>query len=216
MSVRKRSWKTTTGEARTAFIADYTIDGRRHHKQFDRGQRTGSAGVRRCFAWGRAIAGNGPEGACFARELARRCRRSRPRISQRGPDSRARRHAREKRHKRRLEIGRDIPAPGEVAALLRAASERWRPFFMVAALCGLQASELRALRWSDVDLRTGYLHIRQRADYRQTIGRPKSFAGERSVPIPPECGKALVAWREDARKARWGWCSPLIAERCRD
>jgi integrase len=34
---------------------------------------------------------------------------------------------------------------------------------LTAALTGLRASELRGLRWSDVDLKTAELHVRQRA-----------------------------------------------------
>lgn len=267
MSVKKRSWKTKSGEARAAFIADYLKDGRRHHKQFSRkrdaenwlaAQRVEIAtGIHTPDRDSITIAEAGVLwlAACVARDLEPttinqyrqhlnfhiipligasklnaisgptvRAFEDALRAGGRSPamvrkaraslgslladavdrglsarnavrDSRSRRHAREDRRRRRLEISRDIPDRSEVAALLRAAPERWRPFFMVTALCGLRASELRALRWSDVDLRAGYLHVRQRADYRRTIGRPKSLAGERSVPIPPACRDALDTWR---------------------
>src|SRR3954471_3538890 len=54
-----------------------------------------------------------------------------------------------------------------------------------------RASELRGLRWSDVDLKRGELHVRQRADRYGKIGRPKSEAGERTVPLPPMVIAAL-------------------------
>jgi len=50
---------------------------------------------------------------------------------------------------------------------------------------GLRASELRGLRWEDVDLKRGEIHVRQRADRYGKIGRTKSEAGERTVPLPP-------------------------------
>ena len=56
---------------------------------------------------------------------------------------------------------------------------------MTAIFSGLRASELRGLRWADIDLKRGELHVRQRADCYNGIGRPKSEAGERIVPLPP-------------------------------
>ena len=62
---------------------------------------------------------------------------------------------------------------------------------LTAIFTGLRASELRGLRWSDVDLKRGELHVRQRADRYGTIGRPKSEAGKRTVPLPPMVVTAL-------------------------
>ena len=59
----------------------------------------------------------------------------------------------------------------------------------------VRASELRGLRWSDVDLKVGELHVRQRADRYGTIGAPKSKAGSRTVPLAPELVSALKAWK---------------------
>jgi len=53
------------------------------------------------------------------------------------------------RDKRPLEVGRDIPTPGEVKRTIAAAQdERRRALLLVAALTGLRASELRGLRWA--------------------------------------------------------------------
>ena len=62
---------------------------------------------------------------------------------------------------------------------------RWRPLLLTVVFTGLRASELRGLRWADIDLKRGELHVRQRADRHHTIGRLKSEAGERTVPLPP-------------------------------
>jgi integrase len=101
----------------------------------------------------------------------------------------------ERRAKGKLKIGVDIPTPGEIDALLRAAEGRWRPLLLVAIRCGLRASELRGLRWIDVDFKKNELHVRQRADAYNTIGNPKSEDGERTIPIPPTTLNALREWK---------------------
>ena len=68
------------------------------------------------------------------------------------------------RHKKRLEVGRDIPTPAEVNALLKASSGYMRALLAVAVFCGLRMSEVRALRWQDVSFDERLLHVRQRAD----------------------------------------------------
>jgi integrase len=103
---------------------------------------------------------------------------------------------RNKRSEGKLEIGRDIPTTGEVKRLIVAASDlRCRALLLVAALTGLRASELRGLRWSDVDLNAAELHVRQRADRYNAIGAPKSASSVRSVPLPPELLTALKEWK---------------------
>ena len=57
---------------------------------------------------------------------------------------------------------------------MEAAKGRWRPILLTAIFTGLRASELRGLRWEDVDLEKRELHVRQRADRYSTIGKPKS------------------------------------------
>jgi integrase len=101
----------------------------------------------------------------------------------------------ERRAKGRLKIGIDIPTPAEIDAILAVAKGRWRPFLLTAIRCGLRASELRALRWSDVDFKKATLHVRQRADAYGKIGPPKSESGERAVPIPPATLQALREWK---------------------
>jgi integrase len=105
-----------------------------------------------------------------------RARRAR---QQRGKEKRA-----DRRQKGKLKVGVDIPTPDEIRAVLAAPLGRWRPILMTAIFTGLRASELRGLRWSDVDLKRGELHVRQRADKFNSIGKPKSESGERVVPLP--------------------------------
>jgi integrase len=100
-----------------------------------------------------------------------------------------------KRSKEKLEAGRDIPTPAEVTRMLKAATGRLKALLMTAALTGLRASELRGLRWKDVDLKSGEVHVRQRADQWNTIGPPKTEGSRRTVPIGPELISELRTWK---------------------
>jgi len=104
-------------------------------------------------------------------------------------------HQSKKRHKRQLEVGVDIPTPEEVKAIIEKAKGRWRPLLITAIFTGLRASELRGLRWKDVDLKAGKLHVRQRADRFYEIGDPKSDAGKRTVPFGPFVTNTLREWK---------------------
>lgn len=107
----------------------------------------------------------------------------------------------ERRHKKKLVVGRDIPEPGEIDLLLQhETSERWRAFFLAAIRCGLRSSELRGLRWIDIDLKKAELHVRVRADRYNQIGTPKSEDSQRTVPIPPKTLAALKAWKPQCPK----------------
>ena len=101
------------------------------------------------------------------------------------------------RHKKRLEVGRDIPTPAEVRALLDAATGYMRPLLAVAVFCGLRMSELRALRWQDVAHEDRLVHVRQRADKWCVIGPLKSETSYRSIPMAPLVLNALREWRGD-------------------
>jgi integrase len=99
------------------------------------------------------------------------------------------------RHKKRLEVGRDIPTPIEVRMLLAAATGYSRALLVMAVFCGLRASELRALTWADVDLVERRLEVRQRADKWSLIGPPKSSTPYRSVTLGPIAANTLKEWR---------------------
>jgi len=105
------------------------------------------------------------------------------------------RHGGGKERGRKLKVGVDIPTPAETKAILAAAHDRWRPFLLIAVFCGLRASELRGLRWKDVDFDKAEIRVQQRMDRYNTAGPPKSAAGERTVPVPPPVLTALKEWR---------------------
>ncbi|ACA18251.1 integrase family protein [Methylobacterium sp. 4-46] len=98
---------------------------------------------------------------------------------------------RSKRDQARVEI----PTREELRAILGAAQGRWRPLIVTAMFTALRASELRGLRWSDVDLKRRVLTVRQRADAWKRIGPPKSEAGTRDVPLAPMVVNTLREWR---------------------
>src|SRR5262249_38330843 len=108
--------------------------------------------------------------------------------------SRGKRHNKTSQE-RKLEIGVDIPAKEEVSAIIASAGNRWRPLLITAAFTGLRASELRGLRWADVDLKANEIKVRQRADRYNKIDKPKSTAGQRTVPFGPYLANTLKEWK---------------------
>jgi integrase len=113
------------------------------------------------------------------------------RTSRRGQDARI-----DRRRNGQLKVGTDIPSPIEMRAIVAKLATieeaaRFRPILLTAIFSGLRASELRGLKWVDVDLKRGDIHVRQRADRYGKIGRTKSVAGERTVPLPPMVITAL-------------------------
>ncbi len=133
-------------------------------------------------------------GSIFADAIERKLTTRNPvrdmRRSRQGKERRA-----EKRQKGRLKVGEDIPTREEVKALVTALSGRWRPLLLTAIFAGLRSSELRGLRWQDVNLEAQTISVQQRADEFGEIGRPKSVAGERTIPVPPIVINALKEWK---------------------
>src|SRR5271154_3727959 len=94
-----------------------------------------------------------------------------------------------------LKAGRDFPSKAELKLLIDRAPPAWRAFMATAIFTGMRASEIRGLRWQDVDLEAGSIHVAQRADYYGAIGAPKSKAGNRDIPLTPIVVNALRQWR---------------------
>jgi integrase len=112
-----------------------------------------------------------------------------------GRERRRGRDKAKKREKAKLEVGKHIPTPTEVAAILAHAKSKWRPLLVTAAFTGLRASELRGLRWGDVDLKANEIHVRQRADRYNVIGNPKTAASARVVPFGKVVSNTLKEWK---------------------
>lgn len=114
-----------------------------------------------------------------------------------------------------------IPTKAELAALLQAAADRidldddkGRSLAMVRVLlfAGLRASELRGLPLvggCQLKGRDGAaIKVRQRADRWNRIGRPKSRAAYRTVPIGPETAAAIQAWAPHVPPGEMGLLFP--------
>jgi integrase len=95
-----------------------------------------------------------------------------------------------------LRAGVDFPTMAELNMLIEKVEGRRRPFIITAIFTGMRLSELRGLRWSDVDLDAGLIHVRQRADQWLKIGPTKSKAGKRDIPLAPLVVNTLKQWRE--------------------
>src|SRR5262245_33945378 len=102
------------------------------------------------------------------------------------------------KRKRKLEIGVDIPTHDEIKRLLQGAAEadiRPRTLLTVVISTGLRASELRGLRWKDVDLKHSEIHVRQRADRWNDVGTPKSETSVRKIGFGSRTLAVLKEWR---------------------
>jgi integrase len=71
----------------------------------------------------------------------------------------------------------------EAAELLAALPDEIRPVYACAFYGGLRRGELRGLKWDDVDLAGGIIHVRRGWDDQDGAIVPKSKAGARTVPI---------------------------------
>lgn len=101
----------------------------------------------------------------------------------------------EQRHQERVQVGTDIPTVDEVKKILDAATGTARNFLRTTTLTGMRASELRGLRWADIDLQGGTITVRQRADATNQIGSPKTKAGRRAIPIGRMLVNELREWK---------------------
>jgi integrase len=77
-----------------------------------------------------------------------------------------------------------IASPAEAAALITALPAAHRALWATAFYAGLRRGELRGLRWGDVDLAGGLIHVERSWDDLEGEIAPKSAQGRRRVPIP--------------------------------
>ena len=133
-----------------------------------------------------AILADAQERGLVAQNVVRNLRRG----LRTGSETRA-----DRRQRGKLKVGVHIPTPTEIGAIVAQLKGPRRPLLLTAILTGLRASELRGLRWEDIDLKRAILHVRQRVDRYQKIGPLKSEAGERTVPLPPMLVNTLREWK---------------------
>lgn len=101
-----------------------------------------------------------------------------------------------------------------------ARSDRCGALWHLLATTGMRRGELMGLRWSDVDLDTGCVHVRQTMtmiESTPTLGTPKSEAGTRSIWLDAETLASLRSWRRQQNEDRllmgsgWQGSHDLIA-----
>lgn len=80
----------------------------------------------------------------------------------------------------------------EVERLVAALPASLRPLYRTAAYAGLRRGELRGLKWGDVDLAGGVIHVRRSWDPKEGEIEPKSDAGFRETPLPPMLREELL------------------------
>jgi integrase len=85
---------------------------------------------------------------------------------------------------------------GEVAAIVAALPERHRLMVLLADACALRFGEIAELRRHDVDTKNAVIHVRRGVVRSRSAGvvakAPKSDAGIRDVPIPPDILDAVI------------------------
>lgn len=69
------------------------------------------------------------------------------------------------------------------------------PVLVLLAGVGLRLSEARGVRWSDLDLRSGFVSI-ERQLLRSTFGPPKTESSRRRCELPTAVTTYLSVWRE--------------------
>ena len=95
-------------------------------------------------------------------------------------------------------------SPVEAEQLLDALAATDRPLWATAFYAGLRRGELIALRWEDVDLATGVIHVRRGWDAVEGEITPKSSKGKRNVPIPAAPARLPRRAQADHRRRRQG------------
>lgn len=106
-----------------------------------------------------------------------------------------------KRRSRADDSERIIPTKEEIRVILEHVPATHRALFVTAIFTGMRISELRGLTWANVDFDRGLIRVRQRADEQGKIGKPKSKAGIRDIPMAPIVRTTLEDWQDLAPKS---------------
>ena len=82
----------------------------------------------------------------------------------------------------------------EAEAFLAAASDKWRPVFLVTMETGLRRGEVLALRWRDIDWNNRLVNVRHTL-YKGELDTPKSRGSRRSIPMTDRVHTTLAELR---------------------
>ena len=86
---------------------------------------------------------------------------------------------------------RSITAEERRAILAAAPHHRFGLFVLIMLWCGLRPQEVAVLQWTDIDEVDRRILVRRALKSDQTVGPPKTDAGMRDVPIPPQLWELL-------------------------
>jgi len=102
--------------------------------------------------------------------------------------------------------------------LLQAKEDGFYEMFMLDLATGMRRGELLGLQWSDLNFRTGELHI-QRQVYcvngKLTVNKPKTKTSDRTIILPKSVVGVLSEYRKTV-DSRWMFPSPIIEDQPRN
>jgi integrase len=104
----------------------------------------------------------------------------------------------------------DVLDAAEVAALFTHLSQRDRVMVLLDASTGLRRSELMGLKWLDVDFEQLEISV-TRSVYQSVVGRCKTEASRKPVPLDPWVAEELLMWKRVApynQADDWIFASP--------
>lgn len=93
----------------------------------------------------------------------------------------------------------EVLSPAEMALLIESTDLRYRAIIATGCHTGLRISELFGLKWADINLAKGVLHVRQNLQ-KGTFFEPKSRSSRRDVPMPSFLVDILLkhlAWQRE-------------------
>ena len=96
--------------------------------------------------------------------------------------------------------------PDEVPLFLEAIPEQWRHLFEFALETGMRLGEILALRWCDVDWRTGTMHVSATL-YKGDLKDPKTETSNRPVPMSKRVREILEQNRKAGLSSEFVWSS---------
>jgi integrase len=123
-------------------------------------------------------------------------------------------------------VGRDYLTEREVERLMKAAGDnryghRDATAILVAYRHGLRASELVALRWDDIELQTGRMHVRRAREsralrrlQREAPASPYVFVSERGAPLSVAGYQRMVARAGEAARFTFLIHSHMLRHGC--
>lgn len=96
------------------------------------------------------------------------------------------------------------PSKADITAFIAACSEDFKVRVVFSAATGLRVSEMLALRWKHVDLKTGEVSVERAVDRYGNEDTTKSLAGIRTVPMGDTVTALLRAWKLRAKYSKDG------------